>query len=114
MSITVEVHDSAPAGGDFGEWDEVVDFDFACVSGSLLVTSLLGPMERELPDLASCGAGRYRIRVAARGRDSGPAHYDSHAPDEEFLILSWPAYREEGEHVHKRTDRYGAHLRRNA
>lgn len=112
IRVAVHLHNADP-GIDTTNWDEIIDFDIEC-SHPLLVTTLLGPMSPELPSLNPTGPGRHRVRVAVRGRDSGPDHYDSEAPDEEFQFQSWPADGAAGQLVRKQSDRYGALLRQGA
>ncbi|MFF4590903.1 hypothetical protein [Streptomyces sp. NPDC001388] len=70
--------------------DEIVEVSVLCQSGRLLVESLdLGPAE-DLPNLATAGPGRYRIRVHAHGRSTNPDGTDSD-PIERYLLTVWPS-----------------------
>lgn len=110
VPITVETRGDAPDEDDTAEWDDVVELDVDCLHGALHVTSFFAHLRRELPNLTSAGAGVYRIRFSARGRDSGE-HYDMPVPAEEWKIVSWPAAGRNSERILKQTDRYGRMLR---
>jgi hypothetical protein len=111
VSVGVQAGESDP-GLDIGQWDEVVEVSL--VSGpdgeGLSVTSD-GDESHEFLHLTPPGAGSYRVRVHARGRDAG-ADRDvvSGRPVEEHLIHIWPA-PEAPETVHKTTDEIGAGYR---
>jgi hypothetical protein len=64
------------------------------------------------PVLTQAGAGGYRIRVHARGRDTAP-DLVALEPVEWYLIQVWPA-PPAPERVLRQTDRYGAELRQAA
>ncbi|MGB3443324.1 MAG: hypothetical protein WBA97_31705 [Actinophytocola sp.] len=113
VPVTVETRDDVPTTDDMSDWDDVVEVDVESVHGNLLVTSLFAHLPKELPNLAFHGAGLYRMRFYARGRDSDPT-YDTRAPDEHHRVISWPVLSRTQEAVLKRTDEYGTILRAQA
>ncbi|MFJ4770757.1 hypothetical protein ACIP88_16805 [Streptomyces uncialis] len=79
-----------PQDEDRSGWEEIVEISVRA-TGRLQVESLEeGPAG--LPVLNPSGAGWYRLRVHARGRE---AHYDDVVIDsgEEYLLLAWPTAR---------------------
>lgn len=111
VSVGVQAGESDP-GLDTGQWDEVVEVSLVSGPGGegLNVTSD-GDASHEFLGLTPPGAGSYRVRVHARGRDAG-AERDvvSGRPVEEHLIQIWPAPAAP-ETIHKTTDEIGAGVR---
>ncbi|MET7457968.1 hypothetical protein ABZT03_40210 [Streptomyces sp. NPDC005574] len=69
VQVTVVAHRDAPETAP-GQWEEIVEVSLHSPSGELLIGALEDEMEQELPPLAACGPGDYRLRVHARGRDT--------------------------------------------
>lgn len=108
VSVGVQAGESDP-GLDTGPWDEVVEVSL--VTGpdaqALSVTSDADESTQFL-DLTPPGAGSYRVRVHARGRDAGTERdVVSGRPVEEHLIQVWPAPAA-SETICKTTDEFGA------
>ncbi len=101
VAVRIAVAGAAP-GLDTDGWDEVAEVSLYAAPDSpgLSVTSD-GTGPDELAALTPAGAGSYRVRVHARGRDAGAAaDVVAGAPVEEHLIQVWPA-RPAPEAVHK-------------
>lgn len=95
---------------DIDQWDEVVEVSLATEAGPLNVTSG-GSGPRQWSALSDGRPGSYRIRVHARGRDSGArADVVTRNPVEEHLVQIWPAPAAPTV-IHKITDEVGAGLR---
>jgi hypothetical protein len=100
-----------PPATDLAAWDDIVEVSFTALSGRLRPAS---PEATLLPNLASAGAGTYRLRVHARGRDTGYRAETVRNVDqitEEHLIISWPDTSEEPETIIQTKDTFGAGLR---
>lgn len=107
----VQAGESDP-GLDTGRWDEVVEVSLVSGPGGQgLNVSSGGNKHEGFWQLTPPGAGSYRVRVHARGRDTG-ADLDvvDDEPVEEHLVQIWPAPAAP-EVVHKTTDEFGAALR---
>jgi hypothetical protein len=112
VAVSAQWLENEPAP-NFDPWDEVVEVSMRFpVYGGVV----FGPVdtkadERLIPVLEP---GSYRVRVHARGRDTGQASATTEeaadGPVEEHLLLAWPA-RPAPELVHKLTDAYGAGIR---
>ncbi|WP_052372676.1 hypothetical protein [Amycolatopsis taiwanensis] len=108
VNVTVELLDSAPGSVDFDDWDEVVEVSVDSEDGELIACGLEdSPLE--FPFLSHAGAGPYRLRVHARGRDTAP-HLNRYDPVEDYKISVWPA-PEATETVYKQSDKYGQQVR---
>jgi hypothetical protein len=111
ISVTVQAGDSDP-GLDTGPWEEVTEVSLTSGPGGqgLSVTSDgQGPYEFQY--LTPPGAGAYRVRVHARGRDAGAAEdVVPGRPVEEHLLQIWPALPAP-ETIYKTTDELGAGYR---
>lgn len=110
VRVTAQAVQEPPAA-DLNAWDEIVEVTFNSPGGSFRPASPEGAL---LPNPASAGAGLYRLRLHARGRDAG--HRDETARDidrivEEHLIVAWPIDEAEPETVIQTRDVFGAHLR---
>jgi hypothetical protein len=107
VSIGVQAGESDP-GLDTGPWDEVVEVSVVSGPGGhgLCLTSG-GDGPDEFGQMTPPGAGSYRVRVHARGRDIG-ADLDvvEDEPVEEHLVQIWPAAAAP-EVIHKTTDEIG-------
>jgi hypothetical protein len=98
---------------DVDRWDEVVEVSLATEAGPLNVTSG-GSGLRKWSALTEGRSDSYRIRVHARGRDSGArADVVTRNPVEEHLVQIWPAAAAPIA-MHKFTDEVGAELRAGA
>jgi hypothetical protein len=111
--IDVEVRAllDAPADVETEGWDEVVDLSVES-AGDLRVTSMADFSYAPLPALTARGAGTYRVRVHAAGRDTKPDGVASE-PVEHYLFLAWPAHAAD-EVVHQATDKIGQRRRASA
>jgi hypothetical protein len=92
VAVRMAVVDAAPVL-DADGWDEVAEVSLSAVPdspGLSVISDGTGP--DELAALTPAGAGSYRVRVHARGRDTGAAaDVVAGAPVEEHLIQVWPA-----------------------
>ncbi|WTX00969.1 hypothetical protein OG216_46950 (plasmid) [Streptomycetaceae bacterium NBC_01309] len=75
---------------DPADWEDIGETSIHASSGRLFVTSYMGEGEDDFGNLASNGAGIYRVRVCARGRMIDHDGSKSQS-DEEYLIEVWPA-----------------------
>ncbi|MBK3576661.1 hypothetical protein JHN63_23205 [Streptomyces sp. MBT65] len=80
--------DEPPLPGE--EWETVVDVSIYSTSGSLWLFRWGGDVEEDAGNFATAGAGWYRVRVQARGRDEGAGHAED-TPVEEHTLSVWPA-----------------------
>jgi hypothetical protein len=111
VTVTVQRRLNPPPTVETAGWDEVVDHTFHSREGKVRVHSVDGPLPK-LPPLTPWGAGTYRLRVHARGRDTAPDGV-AFTPVEHYLIVSWPA-PPEPDHAHLHTDHVGAGWRASA
>ena len=92
VAVRIAVAGAAP-GLDADGWDEVAEVSLSAAPdspGLSVISDGTGP--DELAALTPAGAGSYRVRVHARGRDAGAAaDVVEGAPVEEHLIQVWPA-----------------------
>ncbi|XVQ11203.1 hypothetical protein ACQP1W_01120 [Spirillospora sp. CA-255316] len=114
VAVSVELHDAAPPVGapSWEHWEEIAEVTVESETGQLTVACLMADSPA-LPLLSPSGAGSYRVRVHARGRDIA---YDATVIGriiEDYLIQIWPA-SPAAETIHKQTDDCGARLRRSA
>ncbi|MFD7002286.1 hypothetical protein ACFWA5_40080 [Streptomyces mirabilis] len=72
------------------EWETVVDVSIRSTSGALRLFRWGGDVVEDAGNFATAGAGWYRVRVQARGRDEGDEH-EGDAPVEEHFMTVWPA-----------------------
>jgi len=114
--VTVYVSDSPPQHPDTApedtSWDEVVDIALDAGTEPLQVASLMNDVPSRFPPLNVSGAGRYRVRVHARGRDTD-VDGAPNDPVETYLVHSWPD-PEATDAVIRATDAVGAQTRRQA
>ncbi|GAA3608680.1 hypothetical protein GCM10022419_112040 [Nonomuraea rosea] len=108
VEVEVQLADGPPPL-DLDNWEEIVEVSIESTSGSLSVCGLDGDLPA-LPNLAWQGAGFYRLRVHARGRDTRPDGSAS-TPIEHYLITSWQA-EPQPDMPFKYVDLYGAEVRR--
>jgi hypothetical protein len=111
VSVTVQAGESDP-GLDTGLWQEITEFSLASGPGGqgLGITSG-GQGPYEFQRLTPPGAGNYRVRVHARGRDAGAGEdVVEGEPVEEHFLQIWPA-PPAPEIIHKTTDDVGAGFR---
>lgn len=111
VSVSVQAGESDP-GLDTGRWDEVVEVSVVSGPGGQgLSVGSGGDIPYEFLHLTPPGAGSYRVRIHARGRDAG-ARKDvvEDRPVERHLIQIWPA-PPAPEIIHKTTDELGAGYR---
>jgi hypothetical protein len=111
VAIGVQAGESDP-GLDTGPWDEVVEVSVVSGPGGQgLCVSSGGDGPEEFGQMTPPGAGSYRVRVHARGRDTGAAlDVVEDEPVEEHLVQIWPAAAAP-EVIHKAADEVGAGLR---
>ena len=83
------------------EWEEVVEVSVEAPAGELTLVALMADIV-PLPPTLTQGAGWYRLRVHARGRDD---YYDGSTfePIEDYLLQLWSASEASGQ-IHKQTD----------
>lgn len=91
-----------PLPGD--EWETVVDVSICSTSGVLRLFQWGGDVQGDAGNFATCGAGWYRVRVQARGRDEGDAQQGD-TPVEEHFLSVWPA-PPEPDTVHRANDTF--------
>lgn len=111
VTVAVDVRDAPPEGVDF-DWDEIVEVSLYAPVGQVRVSTVMSAVPDTFPLLTSRGAGAYRVRVHASGRDTD---IDGVAlePFESYLIQVWqgePAV----ETIYKQGERCGAGLRQSA
>jgi hypothetical protein len=83
VDITVEIVDAEPSVVDDDEWQDIVEFGLTTEDGDIRLLALMdGPRG---PNLASGGAGDYRFRLAAWGRDP----IDGRKPREQHHLTVW-------------------------
>jgi hypothetical protein len=111
IEVTVQAGEKDP-GLDTGPWDDVSEISLPSGPGAQGVSVTSGGQgPYELQSLTPPGAGSYRVRVHARGRDAGAARdVVNGRPVEEHLIQIWPA-APEPETIRKTTDQVGAGYR---
>ncbi|MDJ1135120.1 hypothetical protein [Streptomyces iconiensis] len=108
VRVEVEVRSQAPETVDTHAWDEVLDHSFRAPYGQVRVGHMeYGPSD--LPVLTPHGAGHYRVRVHARGRDTEPDGFVEE-PVEDYLLVVWPQ-PPEPEYIHEQSDQCGASWR---
>ncbi|WP_433261603.1 hypothetical protein ACQPZF_27280 [Actinosynnema sp. CS-041913] len=109
VRVCAAVTDREPPDVEPGPWEEIVDVSVTAPYGQLRVDSYDKGPPAELPSLSPGGAGTYRLRVHAQGRD---LHYDQvHSdPGEAYLIIGWPS-PPAPERILRSTDRCGRSLR---
>lgn len=81
---------SGPPPEDQADWDLVAEVDVT-TTGELVVFhgDLVAPAPA-LGNLAVAGAGLYRLRCSARGRDAARQHHVLSTPVEHHLLQAWP------------------------
>jgi hypothetical protein len=85
-----------PSGGEEGpegegeEWETVVDVSICSTSGVLRLFRWGGDVVEDAGNFAVAGAGWYRVRVRARGRDAGATNAGDEVV-EEHRVSVWPA-----------------------
>jgi hypothetical protein len=111
VAVSVEVYDTQPEQLNTADWEEVVEASMEAITGRVMVTGgpTAGMPPDHLPVLSASGAGPYRVRVHARGRDTN-VDGTAFEPVEDYLVMVWPAPAMP-ETVHKQTDGYGASVR---
>ncbi len=92
---------------DTRDWQEIAEVSVSAPTGHLQVRSF--EEEAGLPVLSRHGAGTYRVRVYAEGRDTD-IDGTADSPFEHYRLEVWPA-PPAAEIIHRRTDRYGEQLR---
>ncbi|MGW7516421.1 hypothetical protein ACWGJ2_12590 [Streptomyces sp. NPDC054796] len=108
VQVEVEARSHAPQYVDTQAWDEVLDHSLYAPNGQVGVNHMEhGPTG--LPLLTPYGAGHYRIRVHARGRDTEPDGFVEEAV-ENYRLIAWP-HPPEQDVIHKQTDQCGASWR---
>lgn len=107
--LTVEARNGPPTEVSAEAWDEIVEVSFDASIGRMAVSALGDDVTDPFPILTHVGAGSYRARVHARGRDTD-IDGTVFEPVEDYLIQIWPA-PPAPQRIYKQTDRYGAELR---
>ena len=111
VTLTTEVHRSAPPRVTTQGWEEVVDHSIEALSGELRVACLMDDPPA-LPLLTPFGPGHYRMRLHVRGRDFAPDGV-AFEPLEKYLLLIWPAPAQPDE-IYLQSDNFGASRRHSA
>ncbi len=112
IGLTYEQLETAPEVS-LDSWDDVVEVSmaFATTKGGLEGHGYQDDPLDSLPMISAAGAGSYRVRVHARGRDHGAEFEENYGDPVEFhLIQTWPAPLA-AEVRHKLTDALGARIR---
>ncbi|PRY02529.1 hypothetical protein [Allonocardiopsis opalescens] len=111
VNLAVQPLPGPPPPPDLDAWDEIADTTLEAPHGRARIDTMMTDPP-PLPDLTQTGPGSYRLRIHARGRDTGP---DSVAfePVEDCLVQAWPA-PPAPDTIHKHTDTYGHDLARSA
>lgn len=109
VRVTVSIRDDRPAEVE-QEWDEIVEVSVRSRKGDLNIRSI--DDWPDLPTVSVSGAGSYRIRVHARGRDVEAYGYPSQ-PTEHYLLQVWPAPTAEPT-IFRQSDEYGLAKRQSA
>jgi hypothetical protein len=109
VTVSVEPRDTPPATVELDGWDEVAEADLHALAGQVSVVALMADSP-DLPNLTVQGAGLYRVRVHARGRDL-KTDLVAFEPIEDYLIQVWPTVDESVGQVLKSSDTYGEILR---
>ena len=107
--VAVDARDTPPESLDIGDWEEVVEISTHAPVGRMVVSGVFSDAP-PLPVLTTAGPGDYRVRLHARGRDSA-VDLGVTEPTEDYLVIAWPA-PPAPEAIMKRSDQYGAGLRR--
>jgi hypothetical protein len=94
VTVHFESTVSPPPGDDSPEhrWPCSVDLRLECPSGKIYIDQPTA-LAIDLGDALVAGAGTYAVRIAWRGRRTGPQTDDDEAPDdraEEYRIQMWP------------------------
>jgi hypothetical protein len=110
VDLTVEARDGAPPSIDAAGWDEVTEVSLLAPGGRLTPAAMGADNPDPFPPLTAAGAGAYRLRVHARGRDTLIDGVSDEGPVENYRIVCWPQPPAPGQ-IHKQTDRYGADVR---
>lgn len=114
VAVSIELRDQASPADTavWDQWEEIAEVTVEAATGRLIVAALIADAP-DLPPLSTRGAGTYRVRVHARGRDIA---YDASLVEgivEDYLIQVWPG-PPGPEIAHKQTDDCGAGRRRSA
>ncbi|MFI1026933.1 hypothetical protein [Streptomyces sp. NPDC020951] len=111
IRLTTEQCAQEPPSTGAEEWETVVDVSICSTSGALWLFRWGGDVEAEAGNFATAGAGWYRIRARARGRDAGarpsedPSEDPGDEPVEEHFLSVWPA-PSEPDVVHRADDAF--------
>jgi hypothetical protein len=110
VNLSVEARDGAPPSIDVADWDEVTEVSLLVPAGRLTAAAMGADNPYAFPPLTAAGAGAYRLRIHARGRDTLIDGVSDEGPVEDYRIVCWPQPPAPGQ-IHKQTDRYGADVR---
>jgi hypothetical protein len=115
VTVAVEPRTAPPGTVELDGWDEVCEADLYAPAGEVAVRPLVtySPGISELPVLSTRGAGLYRVRVHARGRDL-QTDIVAFEPIEDYLIQVWPTANGSVDQILKATDALGERLRQNS
>ncbi|WP_314649818.1 hypothetical protein [uncultured Microbacterium sp.] len=83
-SVRVELHEAAPPLDDA---EDIVEVSFSVGEGPVRFEGWAGDPSGSL----DIPAGRYRVRVSARGRDAGHAQETADALVDWYVLQLWPA-----------------------
>lgn len=108
VRLTVEPRADAPPARLNEDWEAIVEVSLQAPAGQLRVATLIVQLAEPFPVLTPAGAGDYRVRVHARGRDTD-IDGTAFEPVEDYLVQVWPA-PPGPQHVYKLADRYGTEL----
>ncbi|OKH90980.1 hypothetical protein [Streptomyces uncialis] len=106
VSVSFAPHTGEPALAP-GQWEEIAEISFHSPTGEVVLHSLTGDGTDPLP--LAAGPGDYRLRVAARGRDTA-VDTTVETVVEWYRIDCWPAPPQPPALV-RTGDRYGADQR---
>lgn len=107
VAVTADLCEAPPLV-DYDEWDEIVEVSYYTARGDTRVCSWPGKPVAGIPVISRYGAGMYRIRAHARGRDVARGGLRRMA--DEFHFAIWPAPGAPTG-IHKTTDQVGRVLR---
>jgi hypothetical protein len=101
VDLTVALSAVRPSA-DLAHWEDVVELSYSPAGDARVAT--IDEIPATFPIVVPGGAGRHRIRVSARGRDSAPdlAVFE---PVEAYLIEVWPEREEAAEILRATSER---------
>jgi hypothetical protein len=106
VDVEVEARLEPPPHVELDGWDEIAEISVKAPTGQMRARGPMTDPAAGLPILTRTGAGPYRLRVHAKGRDTAP-DLVAFTPIERYLLITWPAPAQP-EVVYKHSDQYGA------